>query len=220
MNARTKEIDVGLLKPHPLNETIYNNKRYVEDNDLKKSIEMNGLLEPIVVDQNTYQIISGHRRFSCILQLKWKRVQVRFVDVEYDIIKLIHFNKHREKSVEEKRNEERELKSYLKRLPLTKRKSILNKIPLRQFVSNEVGLSFNSTSKLNYIEKHDSDLLKDIYLGKVSLTEGYKKVKSKVENSDYKVQYEILDVKGRIKKLSSEMTKQQWLNLLDEIYGE
>ena len=211
-------INISLIKPHPKNETIYNSKRGKEDYELKNSINLNGLLEPIVVDKNTNQIISGHRRFLCIKELKWKKIPVRFIDIDYDIIKLIHFNKYREKTIEEKRNEEREMKNYLKSITPKKRKTILQGIPMREYVSNEVGLSFNSSSKLNFIEENDTDVLEEIYLGKMSLTEGYKLVKSEVENKDYNLEYSILDIKGRIKKISMKTSKQQWLDIIDEIF--
>ena len=219
-NYKIEMIKVSSINPHPKNEIIYNSKRGKEDYELKNSIILNGLLEPIVVDRKSHQIISGHRRFLCVKELKWKKVPVRFIDIDYDIIKLIHFNKYREKTVEEKRNEEREMKNYLKSLTPKKRKSILQGIPMREYISNEVGLSFNSSSKLNFIEENDPNVLQDIYLGKLSLTEGYKTVKSRVEKKDYNLEYSIIDIKGRIKKISNTTTKQQWLNMIDEIYNQ
>ena len=178
------------------------------------------MLEPIVVDRTSLQIISGHRRFGSIKELEWKEVPVRLVDVDFDIIKLIHFNKYREKTIEEKRNEEREMKSYLKSLTPNKRRTILNGIPMREYISNEVGLSFNSISRLDYIEEHNPELLQDIYLGKLSPTEAYKLVKSQVDDIDYKIDSTVVDIKGRIRRLSEKIPKQHWLDVLDEIYGE
>ena len=43
------EVDVEKLKPHPINETIYEDNE-LQLEDLIKSIEINGLLEPIVID--------------------------------------------------------------------------------------------------------------------------------------------------------------------------
>jgi ParB-like chromosome segregation protein Spo0J len=218
--TKIEMINVSSLKPHPLNNSIYTSKRDKEDDDLRISIHLNGLLEPIVVDKKSMQIISGHRRFKSITELGWKTVPTRLVEIDFDIIKLIQFNKYREKTVEEKRNEEREMKSYLKLLPPKERKRILDGTPMREYISNEIGLSFSSIIKLNYIEEHNSELLQDIYLGKISPTEAYKLVKSQVEKKDYKFEFDVLDIKGRIKKLSKNITKQHWLDIIDEIYQE
>ena len=212
-------LEVSSLKPHPLNNTIYNSKREKEDLDLKVSIQLNGLLEPLVVEQESLQIISGHRRFKTVKELGWEKVPSRLVDIDFDIIKLIQFNKYREKTIQEKRNEEREMKSYLKEISPSERKRILDGTPMREYISKEVGLSFNSISKLNFIEEYNSDLLQDVYLGKISPTEAYKIVKSEVENRDYKYEYSILDIKGRIKKLSKNIPKQKWIEIIDEIYS-
>ena len=54
------EVSVDKLKPHPINETIYDtDENQLED--LMKSIEVNGLLEPITID-NDNLVYSGHRR--------------------------------------------------------------------------------------------------------------------------------------------------------------
>ena len=211
-------MDVLSLKPHPLNDKIYNSQREKDDEDLKISIQLNGLLEPIVVDKKSLQIISGHRRYGCVKRLGWETIPTRIVDIDFDIIKLIQFNKYREKTIQEKRNEEREMKSYLKEISPLERKRILDGTPMREYISKEVGLSFNSISKLNFIEEHNSELLQDVYLGKISPTEAYKIVKSEVENRDYKYEYDLLDIKGRIKKLSKKIPKQKWLEIIDEIY--
>lgn len=211
-------LEVSTLKPHPLNNTIYISKREKEDKDLRLSIQLNGLLEPLVVEKKSLQIISGHRRFNSVKELGWETVPSRLVEIDFDIIKLIQFNRYREKTIEEKRNEEREMKSYLKSLSTEERKIILDGIPMREYISSEIGLSYTSTSRLNYIEEHNSDLLQDIYLGIVSPTEAYKIVKSQVENKDYKFEFDILDIKGRIKKLSKNISKKQWMDIIEEIY--
>ena len=55
-------MDVQKLKPHPINQTIYDYDKKQQD-ELKKSIELNGLLEPITID-NKYFVMSGHRRLD------------------------------------------------------------------------------------------------------------------------------------------------------------
>ena len=61
------------IKPYP-----YNHKKHPEKQIemLSKSIKVQGLLDPIVVDKEGV-IISGHGRFEAIKRLNWVKVSVR-----------------------------------------------------------------------------------------------------------------------------------------------
>ena len=59
------------LKPNPLNATIYNDNPDALK-ELKHSLELNGLLEPIVVckgDDEKYEILAGQRRYCAYVVL-------------------------------------------------------------------------------------------------------------------------------------------------------
>ena len=77
------------IKPSPINDEIYQPSDLSE---LKQSIQNFGLLEPIVVDKHTKQIISGHRRYYSLKQLKIKEAEVREVEVENPTIAIIQHN--------------------------------------------------------------------------------------------------------------------------------
>lgn len=65
--------DTASVKPYP-----YNHKKHPpkQIDMLKRSIKMQGLLDPIVIDK-TGVIISGHGRFEAIKLLGWAKVSVR-----------------------------------------------------------------------------------------------------------------------------------------------
>ena len=56
------EMKVSELKPNPINSTIYEDNPIALD-ELKNSIDQNGLLEPITITKGGL-VISGHRRFK------------------------------------------------------------------------------------------------------------------------------------------------------------
>jgi len=60
--------------------------------DLKKSIELRGLLNPILVNKKDYTLIAGFRRYTCCKDLGWKEIEVRFFEdlsaVEQKILEL------------------------------------------------------------------------------------------------------------------------------------
>ena len=61
---------VSDIKPHPKNSEIYDLSNI---NDLVKSIDEVGLLQPLILNKNN-QILSGHRRFESIKILEWEEV--------------------------------------------------------------------------------------------------------------------------------------------------
>ena len=72
----TKALKLNLLKPHPFAEKIY----HIADIDiLAKSLEKEGLLEPIIVDQQN-RIVAGHRRVRAATSLKWKEIEAKILD--------------------------------------------------------------------------------------------------------------------------------------------
>ena len=98
VKSRTNLTDI---KPNPVNSDIYSQS---DLSDLKLSLETHGQLEPIVVN-NSYVIISGHRRYFSMMQLGWSECDIRVSDLDNDIVALIEFNRSRIKSVNDILNE-------------------------------------------------------------------------------------------------------------------
>lgn len=107
-------IHPSALKPHPLNKKIYGafNGSVSTFNDLRDSIKEKGILVPILITKAGV-VISGHSRLSIanLLQLKEVPVSVFASDDELDIAAaLIHANRGREKTAEQKAREFKELR--------------------------------------------------------------------------------------------------------------
>ena len=71
---KLKEIKVSSINPsiyNPPSRTVAN--RSIDG--LREDIKERGLIEPLTIDKNNV-IINGHRRFRCILELNWKKVNV------------------------------------------------------------------------------------------------------------------------------------------------
>lgn len=83
------KVKISQIKPNPINDEIYSQTDLTQ---LKTSLERNGQLEPIVVNKD-YQIVSGHRRFYAMTQLKFKEVEIRIVEFENEIISLIEIGR-------------------------------------------------------------------------------------------------------------------------------
>ncbi|MDA9588324.1 ParB N-terminal domain-containing protein [Flavobacteriaceae bacterium] len=215
------EISINKLENHPMNESIYSSRREQDDLELEQSISELGLLEPLtIIPKNKgYYIISGNRRFSALLRLGYKKISCRVVSDEHQIIKLIQHNKYREKTIIEKRNEIREVKNYLKSLSKPERKKFLEGRTIREYINSESDVSHTTLNKLDYIEKYKPEIMEDINLGLVSPTEGYQIVKSEVENRDVDTEFTVRNIESRIKKLSSIISKKDWEEMLDRIYG-
>jgi DNA modification methylase len=157
------KIKVSDLRHHPLNEKIYTLSGLEE---LKKSIEEVGLLQPLTIDQHN-QVISGNRRFESIKSLGWKQVEVNRMNVKdgEEVLLLIHANQQRIKSPIELLNEHDELKNYYKNNPEFKGKRI------REQVSEDLNVSNGQLAKLLYVRKHQPDFIDLIDRGILSINQ-------------------------------------------------
>ncbi len=102
----TAALNIKLLKPHPFAEKIY----HIADIDiLAKSLEKDGQLDPIIVDQQN-RIISGRRRVLAAKKLNWQEIEANVLETltELEIEKLIiASNQQRKKTFMEFLNEAR-----------------------------------------------------------------------------------------------------------------
>ena len=102
---------VSELKHHPISSEMYT---LSDLENLKENIEVNGLLVPLVIDQNN-QVVSGNRRLECLIQLGWEKVDVQVVEVndDEDLKYLVYsYNKQRKKTTSEILNEIYMLRDY------------------------------------------------------------------------------------------------------------
>ena len=75
---------VSLINPNPTNDEIYDT---TDVSSLAKSIEDNGLLEPLVISRDGV-LISGHRRLAAVKSLGWEDVEVHTSFLSIDLTRL------------------------------------------------------------------------------------------------------------------------------------
>ena len=136
------QVDISKITPHHLNERIY---QISDIEDLKASMNSQGLLVPLVVNQN-YEIISGHRRFVAACSLGWKTIEINRIKTTMDEIPklIIHYNKQRIKTAQELLNEydilfEQNLIGQGKRNDLTSGKSDRSSMTTRDIKDAQTG---------------------------------------------------------------------------------
>lgn len=107
----SKPVPVGTLQKHPLTVQIYSDK---PNDDLLESMRDTVQQVPIIVAADGKTIVDGASRWQCAKILKWKEVRIVVrPDLVHDLdirVALIHANTHREKTVEQKGREYKELK--------------------------------------------------------------------------------------------------------------
>ena len=99
MQENVKNINIDLLIPfenHP-----FEKRDGIENEELKESIQENGLLQPIIVrsfSAGTYEIISGHRRVEACKELRIQTVPaiVREMTKDEAVIAMVDSNLQRE----------------------------------------------------------------------------------------------------------------------------
>tara|TARA_B110000967_G_C18876621_1_gene558678 strand:+ start:240 stop:923 length:684 start_codon:yes stop_codon:yes gene_type:complete len=212
-------VPIDIILENPLNYEIYSSKHTKEDEDLENSIKIYGQLEPCIVNKETNQLISGHRRYNTI-----KRLNIGTIDVIYksvgvlEIIELIQSNRHREKSLVEKINEYRSLKSQMKSLPLIKRKELMGTLKLREYLHKEIGISNTNDMRLKQIEEsNDEDLLNSVLSGEVSVKSAYRMINTNGDESEVKsrLKYEIKKV---VENSKENLSFHDVISIVDEVY--
>lgn len=161
------KVPIKNLTHHPLNESIYSLSGI---EDLMRSIEDVGLLQPLTIDQHN-QVVSGNRRFEAIRKLKWEKVEVVKINVPkgQEIKLLIHFNKQRIKSSSELLSEYDHLKKYYK----SNKHEIGKGLNVRLMVSEDIQFSDGQLARLLYIRKHKPELIELIDKGILSVNQSY-----------------------------------------------
>jgi ParB family chromosome partitioning protein len=74
-------ISINLLKCHPKNQEYYNDLTPEKYEEIKRSIEINGIRDPLKVLPD-YTIIAGHQRFKIAQELELPQVPVVIMDIE------------------------------------------------------------------------------------------------------------------------------------------
>ena len=210
-------VSIDKIKQNPINFEIYSSKHTKEDEDLQNSIQLYGQLEPVLVNQNTNQLISGHRRYNTLKRLGLDKINVIYKSVDVlETIELIQSNRHREKSLVEKVNEYRELKSQLKSLPIKKRKELMGSLKLREFLHKEIGISQTNDVRMKVVEDSgDEDLLNSVLSGEVSFRSAFRFIKGGDSEDRNNLKNEI---KKSIENSKNELSFHDVISIVEDVY--
>ena len=173
------------IQPHPKNSEIYDLSNI---EDLVKSIEEVGLLQPLIINKKN-QILSGHRRYQAIKILGWDEVEVEvkdIIDEETDLY-LVHYNKQRIKSNKEVLSEHDILEKYYEdrqgmRTDLTSvpRNKSYRK---RDEIATQIGVSSSSLGKLLFIRKNNPNHIELIDKGVLTIRQSYTQTQREVNEN-------------------------------------
>ena len=198
------KMDLDKINPNPLNKQIYgyNPKEHKE---LKKSIELNGLLEPITITRDNI-LVSGHRRFKAVKELGYEDVDCRLGEFDNVSVALVELNRHRQKTSTEILNEaeilKQEYSKMVKRGAPKKGEKREGKNWTILSVSERLGVSTTQLKKLMSIKKYSPELLEKIDMGLISVGKAYTIIREKYilngnggrPPKDFKTEYrELLD---------------------------
>lgn len=204
---------------NPINYKIYSSKHTKEDEELEQSITLYGQLEPVLVNKENNQLISGHRRYKTLKKLGVETIDVIYKSVGVlETIELIQSNRYREKTIIEKVNEYRVLKSQMKSLPLKKRKELMGSLKLREYLHKEIGISQSNDARLKKIEDSgDEELLNSVLSGEISLKTAFRLVNTIGEDDEVKskLKYEI---KKSVENAKDKLSIHDVISIVDEIY--
>jgi DNA modification methylase/ParB-like chromosome segregation protein Spo0J len=171
-------------------------------NDIKDHIQSFGIIQPIVVNKSTLQVISGNLRLKIALELKYTLVPVVFCDL--DINKFLELavssNLYREKSLMDRYNEMKFIESYFNVTqgsrtdldPQLFEESILKKkllLVIPTYTRNKIVRAKKLLQELN-IEIFEEQLVKDIQRideGVLSLNAYVKELELEVEKKHMKL---------------------------------
>jgi DNA modification methylase len=172
------KMKVSDLTHHPSNQEIYN---LSDIEDLMESINEVGLLQPLVINRRN-EVVSGNRRLLAIQQLEWDEVEVNIVDTypNEELLRLVHYNKHRVKTCREILNESKVLMGFYTkgqgfRSDLTSVQ--VNKGSSRDQIAEELGIPSSSIGKLLFIEKNDPSFIELIDRGDLMINQAYTQVR-------------------------------------------
>lgn len=217
--AEVVRVSISSILENPMNYEIYSSKHTKEDEDLENSIQLYGQLEPCIVNVKTNQLISGHRRYNTI-----KRLGIDTIDVIYksvgvlEIIELIQSNRHREKSLVEKINEYRTLKTQMKSLPIQKRKELMGSLKLRDYLHKEIGITHTNDVRLQSIEDSENEeLLNSVLSGEVSLKYAFRMINNMGDDNEVRDNLKS-EIRKSIKNAKDNLSIHDVFSIVEEVY--
>ncbi len=143
----------------PLNEIKNNKDNFYDISDievLKNSIEVSGLLHPILLNKNK-KVISGHRRVEAFKKLGYEKIPAIIKEFETDIeesIALINANSQRVKTPEELAEEAVTLKDYYTKM---KNNNPDFKGKVMEYVAEDLGVSLATAKRRTSLKRQNNE---------------------------------------------------------------
>ena len=168
------------LKQHPLSLEIYGQTSDEDIKDLLASMDLEGQKEPIIINQS-FEIISGNRRFETAKKLGWTEIEAVQQDFEQseEEIEIISRNVKRERKPSQMANEILRLKKIyssgqgsrtdMKVKSSKFHKNIYEDKTCRAFLADLLNISEGTIVNLLYIKKMKPDLFELIDKKKLSI---------------------------------------------------
>ena len=217
-------MDVDRLKPNPINSDIYENNQK-QLNELRDSIQQNGLLEPIVIDESD-MVLSGHRRLMALKMIGIREVDCRLTKYSNTTIATIELNRYRNKSHLEINREIQVLDfEYKKEIPRGRplKDEIRNlKVSSMEKVARSLGVSLTKAKKIKSIGRYEPQLLQKIDMGIISLQKAYNFVQTKYKNKDMDSKYDDKKFKSSVLRLLKQYKpKKEFVNdVINNFYND
>jgi hypothetical protein len=164
-------------------------------------------------------LISGHRRYNTIKTLGIETIDVIYKSVGVlEIIELIQSNRHRDKSLVERINEYRTLKTEMKSLPLQKRKDLMGSLKLRDYLHKEIGITHTNDVRLQSIEDSgNEELLNSVLSGEVSLKSAYRIINNMGGENEVRDNLKS-EIRNSIKNAKNNLSIHDVFSIVEEVY--
>ena len=85
-----REIEISRLNAAPYNPRVELQPGMPEWEKLRRSIEKNGIVKPIVWNERTGNVVGGHQRLAVVKSLGWKEVAVSVVNLDEEEEKILN----------------------------------------------------------------------------------------------------------------------------------
>jgi len=221
LEVKIENIPIDELSPHPDNLRIYGKHPNVWD--LVTSIREQGLLRPIIIDQDK-RIIDGVRRWMASKKLKMKTVPCEIRELgngDSAISAILAYNRYRQKNPRQIYNESRELK----RIETQKaQKRMKEGVPIsaqglkkvRDIVSRHFDMGHTKFGELESIFKEENnypDIAEKVTDETWSVHRGYTKIRDTINK-----QKNIDEKKAKISEILSKVKREPLREKLEEKY--
>ena len=158
------KVNIGLLRPNPISFSLYGDLNHDENFlSLKTSIQLEGVLEPLVVTKN-YYIISGVRRFYAAKQLGLKEIPVVFSPISQEQVDEYVVVSHQQQRVKSSVQIFREIEIITKKYDLKQGRNQKNPLVIQGNQERDELIKLRSNSTIERL-KVSKKMLSDLYKG-------------------------------------------------------